>query len=379
MIYLDNSATTKPSQAVKQAVMDACETAFENPSSAYEQAHLVEQRVEKVRQTIQNSLKSPGAVLFTSGGTEANNLAILGHLATLRDKGRVLYSAIEHPSVRDACKVAADWGFTPEALAVDGEGQVDLDKIKQTLSDDVVMCCVMQVNNELGSVQPLDEIARLLKAAAPKAWFHVDGVQGYLRHAVKPAATGIDSYALSGHKIHALKGIGALWLRPGLTVSPRAFGGGQQSGIRPGTENTPGIFSLEAAILSYPDDNDMRANKLALYERLRAGIPNLAVNGPAPDSPAAADHILSLSFKPVRAETLVHLASSRGVLVGTGSACSAKKKSMSPVLEAIGADFDTALSTLRLSLNPSMTRQELMEAADVLIAAYNELKAFERR
>ncbi|MBP5188369.1 MAG: aminotransferase class V-fold PLP-dependent enzyme, partial [Fibrobacterales bacterium] len=244
--------------------------------------------------------KSGSRVLFTSGGTESDNLAILGRLHFERG-GRILYGAGEHPAVREACQAAS--GFEAVEMPYDREGRVDLEKLEGLLTPDVKMICCMQVNNETGAIQPLKEISLLRDRACPQAHFHVDGVQGFLRVPFDMAGLRADSYALSGHKIHAPKGIGALVLAPQARVFPRQLGGGQEGALRSGTENTPGIAGLWAAILAYPE-NRMQQVKMHLWRKIREAVPSASVNGPLPDAENAAPHILNVSLPPVRSETM---------------------------------------------------------------------------
>lgn len=378
MVYLDNAATTRPSQAVLEAVGESMGAeSFFNPSAVYKPAVAAARRLEAARQLIAGRLQAD-QLIFTSGGTEANNLAILGHLTGLRRGGRVLYSMGEHPSVQAACE-AAPAGFSAEGIPLEASGRVSLSALEGMLDEDTAMVCVMQVNNETGAIQPLQEVASLIRQKAPGAWFHVDGVQGFLRVPVRMRDTRIDSYALSGHKIHAPKGIGALALGGKKQLKARQVGGGQENGLRSGTENTPGIAGLTAAVAGFPQDHAMRSLKALLYQKLREGIGELILNGPEPGSPEAADHILNLSFPPVRAETMLHALEGKGVYVSHGSACSSRKAKHSQTLRAMGASPAALDSAVRFSLSPYTTEAEIDMAAQACIAAYHALKSFTRR
>ncbi len=376
--YLDNSATTQPTEHVIAAMQRCMAEEFFNPSALYAPAVTVEKRMQQCRDAIKR-LIGCDTVLFTSGGTEANNLAIQGALRAEREKGVILYSAGEHPSVKEACIHMETEGFTAKPVPYTADGLTDLDALKLLMTDDVRMICLMQVNNETGAVQPLQEVADMKKQRCPGAHFHVDGVQGFLRCPIDMRALGVDSYSLSGHKIHAPKGIGALALGNDVRLMPLMFGGGQENAIRSGTENTPGIAGLLAAIEEYPTEHGMRTLKLHLYERIKERMETLAVNGPDPYSTSAAPHILNLSFPPVRAETLLHALEGAGIYVGNGSACSSKKKQTSPVLKAMGVSGERAESAIRFSLNPFITREQIEEAADAVVSQYRILKRFQRR
>ncbi len=377
-IYLDNSATTQPSQAVVDAMTQAMTQTYHNPSSLYAQAITAEKQMEACRAAIQDVF-GPGQVLFTSGGTESNNLAILGGLAAMRGGGRILYSAGEHPAVREACMAAEPLGFQPQELPLDSQGLLDLSVAEKQLAQDVRLLCVMQVNNETGALQPLEQLAHMRQTLCPKAMFHVDVVQGFLRHPLDVRSLGIHSVALSAHKIHGPKGVGALWLSGEGRIHPRMFGGGQEDGIRPGTENTPGIAGLLAAITGYPKTHAMRSLKLRLWNRLKDAIPAIRVNGPHPDAQEAADHILNLSFFPVQAQTMLHALEGEGVLVGNGAACSSRRAQVSRVLRAMQVPTKEAECAIRFSLNPYITMKEVDAAADAVLRCYNRLKPFIRR
>lgn len=378
IIYLDNSATTRPSTAVMEAMRQAMTDGYFNPSALYKPAVQAEKRMDDCRALIESKLGAKGRVIFTSGGTEADNLAILGCLPRRKTGGRILYSAGEHPAVIESCKAAAALGFEAVEIPLLVNGLVDLPAFDSLLTSDTLLICVMQVNNETGAVQPLKAIAALRNVRCPDALLHVDGVQGYLRLPCQAEQSGIDSYALSAHKIHGPKGIGALWINPRVRLQPQLYGGGQESGLRPGTHNTPGIAGLDAAIASYPAVNAMRDLKLYLYERLREAIPALEVNGPYPNSEQAADHILNISFPPVRSETLLHALEAEEVYVGNGAACSSRSGKGSHVLRAMGLSNQRVQSAIRFSLNPFLCRQEIDEAANAVIQSYQLLKQYIR-
>lgn len=378
IIYLDNSATTRPSAAVMEAMRQAMTDGYFNPSALYKPAMQAEKRMNDCRALIASKLGVKGRVIFTSGGTEADNLATLGCLPRRRTGGRILYSAGEHPAVIESCKAAVAQGFEAVEIPLLVNGLVDLPALDSLLSSDTLLICVMQVNNETGAVQPLKAIAAQRDERCPDALLHVDGVQGYLRLPCQAEEIGIDSYALSAHKFHGPKGVGALWISPRVRLQPQLYGGGQESGLRPGTHNTPGIAGLDAAIATYPVINTMRDLKLSLYERLREAIPTLEVNGPDPNSAQAADHILNISFPPVRSETLLHALEAEEVYVGNGAACSSRSGKGSHVLRAMGLSSQRVQSAIRFSLNPFLCRQDIDAAANAVIQSYQLLKGYSR-
>ena len=380
MIYLDNSATTRPAESVVDAMDRAMREGFFNPSALYAPAMLAEKEMRACRELLLRKLHCPeGRVVFTGCGTEADNLLILSVLSAARE-GTVLYSAGEHPAVKEPC-LHAGAGIRAREIPYDREGRVDTGKLEELLTEDVKLIAVMQVNNETGAVQPIREIARVRDRKCPGAILHVDGVQGFMRVPFDMAACGADSYALSGHKIHAPKGIGALVYTPRCRIQPRLLGGGQENGLRSGTENTPGIAGLMEAVRCFPEEDmeRVRACKTALYRRVKELIPTAVVNGPDPESENAAPHVLNLSLEPVRSETLLHALEGDGIYIGIGSACSSHKQKVSATLKAMGIAPRRAESALRFSLCPQNTPEEMETTALCLKKHYDLLKGFTRR
>lgn len=378
MCYLDNSATTRPSRPVVEAMTKSMTEGFYNPSALYSPAVAADKEMAACRELIRKQL-SADAVVFVSGGTEGNNLAILGTMRQKRERGTVLLSAVEHPSVREACLILRSEGFTVKEIPVNAEGIIDLPAYENMLHSDVQLICVMHVNNETGAVQPIREVSLLRQARCPEALLHVDGVQAFLRVPFNMTQLGVNSYSLSAHKIHGPKGIGALALREKRPLVPLLFGGGQEGNIRSGTENTPGIAGLKSAIENYPVTNNMLILKLRLFSALAGAIPSIHVNGPAPDSLCASPHILNVSFPPVRSETMLHALEAQGVYVGIGSACSARNRKISTVLGAMKAPAGVAQSAIRFSLNPFNSEAEIDAAAEACSQQYHILSRFKRR
>ncbi|MDL2318675.1 aminotransferase class V-fold PLP-dependent enzyme, partial [Eubacteriales bacterium OttesenSCG-928-A19] len=249
MIYLDNSATTRPCDAAGLAVREMLETDWFNPSALYGEAVRVEKRLEAARAAVASPLGiPPGGVVFTGSGTEADSLAILGTAARLRGRRRVLLFAVEHPAVRETAAQVEALGHAVEFFPATDEGLADLDALSAMLDTDVGLVSCMHVGNETGAVQPLAEISRLIRAKSPDALLHSDGVQGYLRLPTDMARLGVDLYTVSAHKVHGPKGVGALAVRGGARLIPRVMGGGQERGLRSGTENTAGIAAFGAAV-----------------------------------------------------------------------------------------------------------------------------------
>lgn len=382
MIYLDNSATTQPSEAVLAAMTRAMTEGWHNPSSLYRPAMEAEKRMAEARDIC---LKAAGAtghrLIFTSGGTEADNLGILGYLRTVKRPGRVLMLATEHPAVLSCRQEIERLGHKTELIPVRNDGVLDLAALERMLGEDVVLLCVMQVNNEVGAVQPIDGVVRLRDRLCPKAAVHVDGVQGFLRVPFHFGKSGVQSYALSGHKIHACKGVGALIMRKEHRIAPILLGGGQEDDLRSGTENTPGIIGLGEAVKTYPADaaERMTVLKRRLWEGIHAAVPAAILNGPSLDGDASAPHILSVSLPPVRSQTMLFALEGDGVYVSNGSACASRKQKVSGVLSAMGLTTQQADCTIRMSLCPSLTEADMDATSAAIGKHYEMLKAFVRR
>ena len=380
LAYLDNSATTRPFDQVVEAMAAAMRSEYFNPSSMYRPAIDVENKLKQLRRDILRSLPgAAGEVYFTSGGTEGNNLALLGTAALSRGRRRFICSAVEHPSVLEPMRAIAAMGHEVMTIPVDGRGYVQLDALRDMLDGSVELVSCMHVNNEVGAIQPIAEIARLIAERAPQARLHVDGVQAFLRESFP--GRFVDMYTLSGHKIHGPKGVGALYVKKGLRLAPRQIGGGQESAMRSGTENTPGLAGLGAAIAAYgaldrPAER-LHALKRRLYEGICAAAPEARLNGP--DIDEGAGHILNISFTGVRGEVMLHALEGEGVMVSTGSACSSKKRHLSPVLTAMGIDADRAEAAVRFSLSTLTTEAEIDQAVTAAGKCYAALKAFRRR
>ena len=381
-VYLDNSATTRPSPEVVRRVEECLRGGWYNPSALYRPALEAQKAVEEVRGLcLAAAGVREGKVIFTAGGTEADNLALLGALKRKRTPAKVLLSAVEHPAVSACAEEITRLGFRVEEIPVGPDGRVDLNRLKEMMTPDTALIAVMQVNNETGAIQPLREIASLRDRYCPEAVFHVDGVQGFLRVPVLLSDWGVQSYALSGHKIHAVKGIGALVLTRGAGVRPLIFGGGQEEGLRSGTENTPGIAALGEAIRTWdPAAGDrMRELKIRLWQGVLREIPEALVNGPAPDSAEAAPHILNLALPPVRSQTMLFALEGDGIYVSAGSACASRKQKISPVLRAMGVPTLRADCSLRFSLCPETTAEEIDYTAERVAAHFHLLKKYVRR
>ena len=370
--YLDNSATTRPTEGVIEAMVRAMREGYFNPSSVYQPAVEAFRSVRACREAVLEKLGAVGEKLvFTSGGTEANNLAILGAVARMRGKQLVAVGRAEHPSVRAPFDRLRDMGHEVRALGVDSRGELDWGALEAALNDGASLVSCMQVNNETGAMLDCE---RLYRTVAGRALVHIDGVQGFLR--VPFDMRNADMYTLSAHKVHGPKGVGALALRKTVRLEPAHIGGGQEDGLRSGTENTPGIAGLLQAVREM-DASGLMEKKLYMVRRFLEAVPGALVNGPEPER--GAPHILNMSFPNVRGETLLHALEAEGVYASTGSACSSRKKKVSPVLLAMGISPDRAECALRFSLSPHTELEEIDRAAEALREIYPKLKRFQRR
>jgi len=380
LIYLDNAATTRSLPEAVEAAAFAMTEGYANPSALYNSALLAEKSIQETTDLILGLLGARGfRLLYTSGGTESNNLALLGALPETR-RCRVLVTDMEHPSVAQSADALERMGH--EVVRLDCRGGLHMDQLEEELKKGCDLLSVMQVNNETGAVQDLEAIGELVKAYAPNALFHADGVQAFLRVPVRLPSARVDLYTLSGHKIHAIKGIGALAVRQGVRLNPRLLGGGQQDGLRPGTQNMPGIAALAAACRWWKENGEeererIRAMKICLAETILSLCPAAVINGPAPSQ--GAPHILSVGFPGIRGETLLHALETEDVCVGTGSACSSHKKGISPVLLAQGVPEKTAQGTIRLSLGHFNTMEEMKLAGEAIGRQAARLARFQRR
>jgi len=404
--YLDNAATTRPLPEAVEAVQEAMESRYGNPSARHGMGLDAAGDVDRARETLARMIGArPGEIVFTGGGSEANNLALKGVAWAYARAGRhVIVSAVEHPSILEAAAwLEKGLGFDVTRLPVDREGFVDPEDVGRSLTDETVLVSLMHVNNEVGAVEPVEEIGRLLRSArAPRGrrkglpLFHVDAVQSLGRLPVDVDALGIDLLSVSAHKVHGPKGVGALYVRSGVRLVPLVHGGGHEGGRRSGTENVPGIAGFGAALARMaelgPEETVRRLADLRrrLAELVRAGYPDVVVNGPLESdrdrsaggarpggeesSELAAPHILSLSFPGLPAEVLQHHLEERGVYVSTGSACSSHHRDRpSHVLTAMGCPPEVTASAVRLSLSPLTTPEEIELAGKLVGGAAVEL------
>jgi cysteine desulfurase len=344
MIYLDNASTTKPKEFVKSAILSALDN-FGNPSSLHSLGLDAEKVIKEARRTVAKELLADEKnIYFTSGGTESNNTAILGYALANAKRGKHLITTkIEHPSVLEPFKYLEKLGFSVTYLGVTESGAISLEEFAKELRDDTILVSVMAVNNETGVIQPFDKLKEIMKRKSPAAVLHSDCVQAFCKIPLCPKKCGIDMLSASAHKIHALKGTGALYVADGIHINPLILGGGQERGLRSGTENTAGILAFSEAIKGFTKIGQEK--RTILMKKILENIPNAKVNGTLENS----GYILNMSFSGIKAEILLHSLEMRGIFVSTGSACSSNKPQPSHVLTAMGVSRENIDGAIRFS------------------------------
>ncbi len=377
--YLDNSATTRCSEGAAAMVMKVMREDFGNPSSMHTKGVEAEHYIREAKDFFAKNLKvDEKEIYFTSGGTESNNLALIGSaMANKRSGNHLITTSVEHASVDNPMKYLEEQGFEVTYLPVDQDGIVSLEALKEALRPETILVSVMYVNNEVGAVQPVDEIAKLVKDYDSKIIFHVDAIQAYGKYRIWPKKEGIDLLSVSGHKIHGPKGTGILYVNSKLKIHPMILGGGQQKGMRSGTENVPGIAGLAEAAKECYENLDEKIDRLyALKERFVKQIEELddvKVNGRTGRD--SAPHIVSVSFRDVRSEVLLHALEEKGIYVSAGSACSSNKPAVSHTLKSMGVEKDLLGSTIRFSFCFETTEEE----TDYCVRELRELLPMLRR
>lgn len=378
-IYLDNAATTPLLPEVLEAMRPALEQHFGNPSSRHPPGVRARELVDQARRSVARALDAPEArVVFTSGGTEANDLAVLG-LARASGRRHVLVGATEHPCVRQAAAQLAREGFEVETLRLDAGGALDLDDLAERLRPDTALCAVMLANNELGSVYPLRHVARLVHARSPGARVHTDAVQALGKLDLSMRELGVDSLAISAHKVHGPKGSGALLLAEDAPLQPLLPGGGQEGGLRSGTENVAGIVGLgraaelaERAVAAF---RERAAACRAALERGLAEIPGARLLEPGASSEPVLPMIAAALLPGAPAEVWMHHLEARGIYASAGSACQAGKNEVSPALLAAGLRPDEARSVLRFSTSRETAVADVERAVEALLEVAQTLES----
>ena len=384
--YLDNSATTRCSDRACQLMVDLLTKDYGNPSSLHMKGIEAERFVETAKKKIAKTLRvSEKEIIFTSGGTESNNLAIIGAaMANRRAGNHIITTSIEHASVENPMEFLKEQGFDITYLSVDENGIISLEELEEAVTEQTILVSMMQVNNEIGAIEPVAEAAELIKKKNPDTLIHVDAIQSYGKMYIYPKKLGIDMLSVSGHKIHGPKGSGFLWVKEKTKLKPLILGGGQQKEMRSGTENVPAIAGLgEAAEEIYENLDEKRAHLYGLKQRFIDGIEKLEgthVNGKTGED--SAPHIVSVSFEGIRSEVLLHSLEDRGIYVSSGSACSsnnhAGKQKGSKTLRNIHLKENLLDSTLRFSFSVHTTEEEIDYALEVLGELLPVLKKYTR-
>lgn len=370
MIYLDNSATTRQHDKVTEIMLRYMNEDFGNPSSLYNPGIIAEKAIKEARKKVMKAMdRQQGALYFTSGGTEADNTAIFGAAAARRRRGnRIITSQVEHPAVLEACKRLENQGFEVIYIGVDEHGDLNMDHLRQSINEDTILISIMQVNNETGNIMPIDAIADIKN----KAILHTDAVQSFGKVALPKKA---DMISISGHKIHGPKGSGALWVNQGIKIPAFLVGGGQESGMRSGTENVPAIAGLGIAAEMLEPSDKLTELRGYLLNGIKTEIKDVRINSPENGCPS----VLNVSFLGTRAEVLLHTLEQDHIYVSTGSACSSNKKGNSHVLQAMGLKDKEIEGAIRFSFSRYNTLDEMdivLEKVKAAVVRFRKLGSF---
>lgn len=378
-IYLDNSATTAVYPQVVELMSRIMLDDYGNPSSKHNKGVEAEHYVTQAKETLASILKcDKKEILFTSGGTESDNMALIGcAMANKRRGSHIITTMIEHPAVLETTVFLEKNGFEVTYLPVDSTGCVKFEALREALRPETILVSIMYANNEVSAVEPIAEAAQLVKAYNPEIIFHTDAVQAFGKYRIIPKKENIDLMSVSSHKLHGPKGVGFLYIKDKTKINPIIFGGGQQKGMRSGTENVPGIAGMALAAKLCYENFDEKIEKLyelkEYFVEKVLEIPGTTFNGKRGHE--GTPHVISISFEDVRSEVLLHALEDKGIYVSSGSACSSNKPALSGTLKAIGVKNNLLDSTIRFSLCTMNTREEL----DATIDALNELVPMLRR
>ena len=380
--YLDNAATTRVFPEVREMMVHVMEEDFGNPSSKHTKGITAENYIKEAKETICTQLKcKPKEIIFTSGGTESNNMAFIGTAIANRRAGKhVITTRIEHASVHEPMAYLEEMGYDVTYLPVDSTGRVSVEELENAIREDTFLISIMYVNNEVGSVQPIEQIGQMLKKKHPQILFHVDAIQAFGKYKIVPKKLGVDMMSVSGHKIHGPKGIGVLYIDEHVKIKPIVFGGEQQKNVRSGTENVPGIAGIGlAAKMIYENLDEKVAAMRAMKEHFIEGvkqIPDTTIHGLYDET--SAPHIISVGFAGIRSEVLLHALEDKGIYVSSGSACASNHPQISGVLKGIGASQQFLDATLRFSLSEFNTMEEIDYTLDTLYNIVPMLRKYTR-
>lgn len=380
--YFDNSATTRCYPEVAEIVVKTMTEDFGNPSAMHLKGVEAEKYVREAAQILAKILKvNEKEIIFTSGGTESNNLSLFGGAdANKRSGNHIITTSVEHAAVGQPAERLEQMGYEVTIVPVDHRGVVQLEALEKALRPDTILVSTMYVNNEVGAVMPVEEIAKLVHEKSPKALYHVDAIQAFGKYRIYPKKAGIDMLSVSSHKIHGPKGVGFLYINEKARIQPQILGGGQQAGMRSGTDNVPGIAGLGvAAKMVYTDFDKKIEHMYQLKERLAEGflkLPDVRLNGM--EIREGAPQILSASFLGVRSEVLLHTLEEKGIYVSAGSACSSHKRKAAGTLSAMGMEAAQRESTLRFSFSEENTFEEVDYALEVIGQVLPMLRRYSR-
>lgn len=383
--YLDNAATTLVFSEVRQIMDEVMEVDYGNPSSKHTKGMEAEAYLRQAKDAVAKSLKcQPGEIVFTSGGTESNNHALIGvAIANQRAGKHIITTRMEHASIHEPLAFLEELGFEVTYLPVDSLGHVEPDVLREAMRPDTILVSIMFVNNEIGAVQDIATLSEIIKKENPGTLFHVDAIQAYGKYIIRPKKMGIDLLSISGHKIHGPKGSGCLYVRDKVKIRPILFGGGQQKGMRSGTENVPAIAGFGKAVeLLYNQHSEKVKNLYELKKHLIQGleqIEGVTINGIGELAvEETAPHIVSASFEGIRSEVLLHALAQKGVFVSSGSACSSNHPELSGTLKAIGVADCLLDSTIRFSFSVYTTEEQIDYAVEQLEQLLPTLRKFTR-
>lgn len=382
-IYLDNSATTKCYDEVAQTVAEVMTVDYGNPSSMHLKGVKAEQYIRQATEVIAKTLKvNEKEIFYTSGGTESDNMAIIGTaMANYRAGKHIITTSMEHPAVGQCMKYLEKEGFEITYLQPDATGCIQLSDLEDSVRQDTILVSIMAVNNEIGTIQPIEQAGEVIKRKNPNTLFHVDAVQGYGKMDIYPKKWKIDMLSVSGHKIHGPKGVGFLYINEKVKIKPIILGGGQQKNMRSGTENVPGVAGLAKAVELVYANMECDINKMYCLRDYFIGqvskMEGISVNGAT--GRKAAPHVISVSVEGVRAEVLLHALEDKGIYISAGSACSSHKPVPSATLQAIGLSKDLLGSTVRFSTSVFTTKEEMDCALNALRETVPMLRKFTRR
>lgn len=377
--YFDNSATTPVYPEVVDLMVKIMKKDYGNPSSLHMKGIAAARYVTDARETIAKELKVlPKEIVFTSGGTESNNMALIGAaLANRRAGNKIITTAIEHASVEAPLAFLSELGFDVVRIGTAPDGIVDVDELVSAVDDETILVSVMYVNNEIGAVMPVEDIAARIKEKNRNVLFHVDAIQAFGKYIIYPKRMGIDMMSISSHKFHGPKGVGALFIKDRVKVKPIIYGGGQQQGMRSGTENVPGIAGMAlAASMTY---KNLEADVQHMNELKMRLIRGLTALDEVYDNSGDAPHIASITFLGVRSEVMLHALEEKGVYVSSGSACSSNKQKASGTLSAIGLSPEKVEATLRFSITPENTDEQVDYAVKCCSELLPVLRRFRRK